>query len=131
MRRVKERESCAIYGYCLMGNHIHLLLHEKEEGLSVTMKRIGTSYAWWYNRKYNRVGHVFQNRFQSEVVETEAYLLGVLRCIHNNPVKANLTSMPEEHKWSSCQAYYGVMNHFEIINISFILEMLIVIGWLL
>lgn len=124
MKRVKENESCAIYGYCLMGNHIHLLLHEKEEELSVIMKRIGTSYAWWYNKKYDRVGHVFQNRFQSEIVETEAYLLGVLRYIHNNPVKATLTAKPEEHKWSSCQAYYGGADYFDLLNTSFILDML-------
>lgn len=46
MRRAKENSGCDIYGYCLMGNHIHLLLHEKEEEISVIMKRIGTSYAW-------------------------------------------------------------------------------------
>jgi putative transposase len=124
MKRVKERGSCAIYGYCLMENHIHLLLHEKEEELSVIMKRIGTSYAWRYNKKYDRVGHVFQNRFQSEIVESEAYLLGVLRYIHNNPVKANLTAMPEKYKWSSCQAYYGGMDYFDLIHTSFILDTL-------
>jgi len=124
MKRAKESSGCAIYGYCLMGNHIHLLLHEKEEELSVIMKRIGTSYAWWYNKKYDRVGHVFQNRFQSQIVETEAYLLGVLRYIHNNPAKANLKVMPEEYKWSSCQAYYGGENPLDLINISFILDML-------
>lgn len=123
VKRIKESGSCAIYGYCLMGNHIHLLLQEKEE-LSVVMKRIGTSYAWWYNRKYDRVGHVFQNRFQSEVVETEAYLLGVLRYIHNNPVKAKLAATPEEYKWSSCQVYYGREDFFDLVNTSFILDTL-------
>ncbi len=94
VKRVETSGSVAVYGYCLMGNHVHLLLQEKEEELSVIMKRIGTSYAWWYNTKYDRVGHVFQNRFQSEVVETEAYLLEVLRYIHNNPVKAKLAATP-------------------------------------
>lgn len=50
MKRVKKSENCAIYGYCLMGNHVHLLLHEEEQDISVIMKRIGTSYAWWYNQ---------------------------------------------------------------------------------
>ncbi len=124
MKRVKESRSCTIYGYCLMGNHIHLLLHEEEEGLSVIMKRIGTSYAWWYNQKYDRVGHVFQNRFQSETVEIEAYLLGVLRYIHNNPVKAKLVAIPEEYKWSSCQAYYGEKDSFGLVYTSTILDIL-------
>ena len=123
-KRIKESGSCAIYGYCLMGNHIHLLLHEKEEELSIIMKRIGTSYAWWYNKKYDRVGHVFQNRFQSEAVETEPYLLGVLRYIHNNPVKAKLVAIPDDYKWSSCQAYYGDTDPFGLIEISLILDTL-------
>ncbi|WP_094604385.1 hypothetical protein SPSIL_053930 [Sporomusa silvacetica DSM 10669] len=124
MKRVKESRSCVIYGYCLMGNHVHLLLREEDEGLSVIMKRIGTSYAWWYNQKYDRVGHVFQNRFQSETIETEAYLLGVLRYIHNKPVKANLVVIPEEYKWSSCQVYYGGKDSFELLYTSFILDIL-------
>jgi Transposase and inactivated derivatives len=124
MKRVKESRSCAIYGYCLLGNHVHLLLHEEEKELSVIMKRIGTSYAWWYNQKHDRVGHVFQNRFQSETVETEAYLLGVLRYIHNNPVKAKLAAKPEEYKWSSCQAYYGEKDSFGLVYTSFILDIL-------
>ena len=124
MKRVKERRSCAIYGYCLMGNHVHLLLHEEEEELSVIMKRIGTSYAWWYNQKYDRGGHVFQNRFQSETVETEEYLLGMLRYIHNNPVKAKLVAMPEDYKWSSCQAYYVEKDFFGLLHPSFILDIL-------
>lgn len=124
IKRVKESGSCSIYGYCLMGNHIHLLLQEKEDELSVIMKRIGTSYAWWYNQKYDRVGHVFQNRFQSEEVETEAYLLGVLRYIHNNPVKANLVAKPEEYRWSSCQAYYGGEDPFDLLNTWFVLDIL-------
>ncbi|MEN6411766.1 MAG: transposase [Veillonellales bacterium] len=124
IKRVKENGNCAVYGYCLMGNHIHLLLHEEKEELSVIMKRIGTSYAWWYNQKYDRVGHVFQNRFQSEEVETEAYLLGVLRYIHNNPVKANLAAKPEEYRWSSCQAYFGGEDCSELLNTWFVLDML-------
>nr|WP_255451001.1 transposase [Sporomusa sp. KB1] len=124
MKRVKESRSCVIYGYCLMGNHVHLLLQEEDEGLSVIMKRIGTSYAWWYNQKYERGGHVFQNRFQSEPIETEAYLLSVLRYIHNNPVKANLAAIPEEYKWSSCQVYYGGKDSFELLYTSFILDIL-------
>ena len=124
MKRVKENRRCAIYGYCLMGNHVHLILHEKAEELSVIMQRMGTSYAWWYNQKYDRGGHVFQNRFQSETVETEAYLLGVLRYIHNNPVKAKLVARPEEYRWSSCQAYYEQKDSEGLLQASFILDIL-------
>jgi hypothetical protein len=71
------------------------------------MSRIGSSYAWWYNRKYDRSGHVFQGRYGSECVEDNTYLLTVMRYIHNNPVKAGMVRVPEEYKWSSLQAYYG------------------------
>ncbi|XEQ92272.1 hypothetical protein SCACP_11000 [Sporomusa carbonis] len=65
---------------------------------------------------------MFQNRFQSETVETEAYLLGVLRYIHNNPVKAKLVEIPEEYKWSSCPAYYGEKESFGLLTMSFVLD---------
>ena len=62
------------------------------------MKRIGTSYAWWYNRKYQRTGHVFQGRYGSECVEDDEYLLTVIRYIHKNPVKAGMISEPEDYR---------------------------------
>jgi len=106
LNKYKNDGKCTVFGYCLMGNHLHLLLQENSESISVTMKRIGTSYAWWYNKKYDRVGHVFQDRYKSECVEDETYLLTVIRYIHLNPVKAKITEKPEEYKWSSCKAYY-------------------------
>jgi putative transposase len=96
-----------VYGYCLMSNHIHLLIHEKSEEIPQIMKRIGTSYAWWYNRKYQRTGHVFQGRYGSECVEDDEYLLTVIRYIHKNPVKAGMISEPEDYRWSSIQACYS------------------------
>lgn len=107
MNNVKGPGKCEIYGYCLMANHVHLLLQEKEAAISTIMKRIGTSYAWWYNKKYDREGHVFQDRYKSETIEDEQYLLSVLRYIHSNPVKARLVPEPEQYKWSSCGRYYG------------------------
>lgn len=94
-----------IYGYCLMSNHVHLLLVEKEEPLSLVIKRISGSYVYWYNRKYGRLGHLFQERYKSEVVENEGYFLTVLRYIHQNPVKAGLSKKIGEFKWSSYIEY--------------------------
>jgi REP element-mobilizing transposase RayT len=104
---MKLEQQFGIYGYCLMSNHTHLLIREKTDHISRIMSRIGTSYAWWYNRKYNRSGHVFQGRYGSECVEYDKYLLIVIRYIHNNPVKAGMVSEPEYYKWSSIHAYYG------------------------
>ncbi|MDF9408837.1 MAG: Transposase IS200 like protein [Pelotomaculum sp. PtaB.Bin013] len=106
IERVKT-DKFEVYGYCLMSNHVHLLIHEKSEEIPQIMKRIGTSYAWWYNLKYQRTGHVFQGRYASECVEDDGYLLTVIRYIHNNPVKAGMVRKPEDYCWSSIQAYYG------------------------
>lgn len=101
----KNNQEFWLYGYCLMSNHVHLLVRENKDTVSRTMSRIGTSYAKWYNQKYNRSGHVFQGRYGSECVEDDKYLLTVVRYIHNNPVKAGLVKEPEAYRWSSIHAY--------------------------
>lgn len=90
-----------LYAYCLMGNHVHLLLQEGPEPLSQIFKRLGVRYVYWYNWKYKRTGHLFQDRFKSEPVEDDTYFLAVLRYIYQNPVKAGLCKEPEEYPWSS------------------------------
>ncbi len=96
-----------LYGYCLMDNHIHLLIMEKEESISQVIKRISSSYVYWYNQKYERCGHLFQERFKSEVVETDQYFLVVMRYIHQNPVKAGIAKDVRKYLWSSYQEYIG------------------------
>ena len=106
LKRYKEDSGYKIYAYCLMGNHIHLLLKE-EEDLGIVMRRIGAAYVYWYNYKYNRCGHLFQDRYKSEAVEDDSYFLAVLRYIHQNPLKANLAKHPATYKWSSYAEYMG------------------------
>lgn len=106
MNKVSRASEVSVLGYCLMTNHIHLLLREVNGNVSVFMKRLGVSYVYWYNCKYERNGHLFQDRFKSECVEDDAYLMTVIRYIHQNPVKASITSNPEDYQWSSCAAYY-------------------------
>lgn len=105
--RYKIKSKIKVHGWCLMNNHVHLLIEEGNEDLSATMKRIGVSYVWYYNQKYDAVGHLFQDRYRSECVESMDYLLTVIRYIHQNPVKAKLVKYPSEWKWSSCIEYYG------------------------
>ena len=105
-KKVSLESGMSVLGYCFMNNHVHLLLREDYGDISVFMKRLGVSYAYWYNWKYERIGHVFQDRYKSESVEDDAYLLTVIRYIHQNPVKASITSKEEEYEWSSCVAYY-------------------------
>jgi REP element-mobilizing transposase RayT len=88
--RYKEECGFSLYAYCLMGNHVHLLLKEGACSISETIKRLATSYAHWFNAKYDRSGHLFQNRFKSKPVQTDEYLLCVLRYIFQNPASAGL-----------------------------------------
>lgn len=101
-----------LYAYCVMDNHVHLLIKEGAEPLATTMKRIGTSYAVYYNFKHDRVGHVFQSRFKSENIESDSHLLEVLRYIHNNPVKANIVKNASKYIWSSYQFYKNKDRYF-------------------
>ena len=107
LARYKIKSGYDIYGYCLMSNHIHLLLKEKTEPMSLVIKRISSSYVYWYNWKYERCGHLFQERFKSEAVDSNAYLLTVLRYIHQNPAKAGLIAETNlsNYKWSSYREY--------------------------
>jgi putative transposase len=108
LARYKKESKIDVFGWCIMGNHIHLLLREsKEEEIGITMKRLGISYVSYYNWKYKAIGHLFQDRFKSEKVETDAYLLTVIRYIHQNPVKAGLVEKHHLWEWSSCRGYYG------------------------
>lgn len=98
----QEISDFTLYAYCLMGNHVHLLIQEGKESLSQIFKRIGVRYVYWYNWKYKRTGHLFQDRFKSEPIEDDAYFLAVLRYIYQNPVKAGICKKAEEYRWSSC-----------------------------
>ena len=96
-----------LYAYCLMSNHVHLLICTLGMELHVIFRRLGTAYAEWFNMKYNRVGSLQQGRFYSEPVETTSYLHNVVRYIHFNPAKAGIESFPgEKYPWSSYDSYF-------------------------
>jgi len=103
-----------LYAYCLMGNHVHLLMKEGKECLALVFKRIGARFVFWYNWKYKRSGHLFQDRYRSEAVESEPYFIAVLRYIHMNPVKAGMCMKPDDYMWSSYDDYIrmdGIVDH--------------------
>ena len=101
----KEISGFKLYAFVLMSNHVHLLIEPSGEALNVVFTRIETRYAMWFNRKYQRTGYLFQNRFQSEAVETEQYFMTVLRYILQNPMKAGMENRPGSYRWSSYLAY--------------------------
>ncbi len=80
---------------------MHLVLRTGDEPIGTVVKRLGVRYAGWFNRKYGRVGHLFQDRFASVPVEDDAYFLTLLRYVWNNPVEAGLATRADEYRWSS------------------------------
>lgn len=113
----KSKYDVDIFAYCLMSNHIHLLLRSDSDTLSHFFLSLGTRFARWYNDKYTRYGHLFQERYHSKPVEDEAYFITSFLYIHNNPVKAGFCLSASEYRWSSYNAFFGEEN--AIINLSF------------
>ncbi len=107
LARYRKETGCILYAYCLMGNHFHLLIKEGSEMIGNTIRRIVTSYVFWYNWQYSRKGHLFQDRYKSEPVEDDSYFLTALRYIHQNPLKAGLVENIDAYKWSSYREYLG------------------------
>ena len=105
VRKCKEVSGFKLYAFCLMTNHVHMLIQAGDEPLEIVFRRIGSSYVKWYNQKYERTGHLFQDRYRSENVENERYFMTVLRYILQNPMKAGMESSPGKYKWTSYRAY--------------------------
>lgn len=120
INRFKAKSKYEVYGYCLMSNHVHLLFKETEEPISTAIKRICSSYVFWYNWKYERCGHLFQERYNSEIVENDSYLLTVLRYIHRNPVNAGMSENAKGYSWSSYNEY---VSKPLIVDADFVLSM--------
>lgn len=99
--RFRDISHYELYAYCLMGNHVHLLLKTTDEPLETIFRRIGASFVYWYNLKYQRSGHLFQDRFRSEPVEDDRYFLTAVRYILRNPVKAGICKKPEDYPYSN------------------------------
>lgn len=114
LKKYRDISGYVLYGYCLMDNHVHLLMKESEEPISDAMKRISSSYVYWYNLKYERCGHLFQGRFNSENVEDQDYFKTVLRYIHQNPMKAALARNVFDSKWTSINEYLKKANLVDV-----------------
>ena len=98
-RRIKPL--LVIYAYCLMPNHVHLLVKEQRYGLSDAIKWLSGTYAGYFNQKYEHVGHLFQDRFRSEIVNDMEYFVTLLRYIHQNPIAGGLVNNVKDYRWSS------------------------------
>ena len=94
-----------VWAYCLMPNHVHLLVETGELPLSALMQRLQQSYTQYFNRTHRKVGHLFQGRYHAIVCEKDQYLLALIRYIHLNPVRAQLVTRPEAYSYSGHAAY--------------------------
>lgn len=115
----KAKSGYEVYAYCLMGNHVHLLLKIGKEPLEQVMRRVCGRYVYWYNWKYKRIGNLFQDRFKSEPVEDDTYFLTVVRYIHQNSIKAGLVKSIDQYKWSSFNEY---LTKAKLIDVEFLLN---------
>ncbi len=101
---------CTVYAWVLMSNHVHILFKSGEEGISSVMRKLLTWYAQYYNRRHNRTGHLFENRYKSVLCDEDKYLLTLLRYIHLNPLRAQIVKTIEEldsYLWSGHRAIIG------------------------
>ena len=97
-----------LFAYCLMEDHFHLVLRPSErEPLETIFRRIGGRYVVWFNRKYGRVGHLFQDRFKSEPVEDDECFLSAVRYVIQNPVAAGVCASPFDYRHSNAREYLG------------------------
>ena len=101
------RFDAQMLAYCLMGNHYHFVLHTRQANLSLLMRQINGVYTQAFNRRHNKVGHLFQGRFKAILVDRDAYLLEVCRYVELNPVASRLVRKPQAWPWSSYRAHVG------------------------
>ena len=102
LSHAREGDAFLLYAYCLMGSHAHLLIREASVPIDQAFKRIGASYARYYNAKYNQTGRLFQDRFQSEALNDNPHFLDAMRFICQNPVKAGLSKTMFSYPWLGC-----------------------------
>ena len=117
-----ETMVCKIYGFVLMNNHYHILIQTMDKKMQEIMHKVNTIYSKYYNLRYERVGHVFQERYKSSIIQDEYYMYNVLRYIHHNPVKAGICDKVLDYEWCSDKYYRKQIDEF--VDTSLIMNML-------
>ncbi len=102
LSRYKRKYGFRLYCFCLMPNHVHLIIEvDKTNNLNKIMRGLNLSYTLYFNMRYKKVGHLWQDRFKSKVIEKGAYLLECIKYVENNPMRASLVSSINEYPWNS------------------------------
>ncbi len=124
LNNVKKEFGLIIYAYCLMSNHVHIVLKDSKNELSKAIRRLNSIYAMYYNKKNIRTGYVFSDRFKSESIETKEYLLTCIRYVHRNPVKAGICKRANQYKFTSIHAYKSESgNYLKLVNVRPVLKL--------
>jgi len=105
LEKYRAKFHVRIYAYCLMPNHVHLLVETGSTPLAKFMQGLQQSYTQHFNRSYRKVGHLFQGRYKAIICERDKYLLALVRYIHLNPVRAKLATRPERYAYSGHNSY--------------------------
>jgi len=119
----KTRYAFHLYAYVLMGNHVHLLIETTGTPLSKILQGVNQSYTLYFNRRYKMIGHLFQGRYKAILCDRDAYLLGLLKYIHANPVRARIAETTDAYRWSSHHACTGKNNPLGLIDADHVLRM--------
>ncbi|CAG9606656.1 REP-associated tyrosine transposase [Pseudoneobacillus rhizosphaerae] len=107
----KELYPFSLHAYCLMCNHVHLLIETHKNPLTDIMRYINTKYAMYFNNRYEVNGHVFQGRYDAKMIEDRSYFLNANRYIHLNPLEANIVTKLEDYPWSSYTSYFSSLSN--------------------
>ncbi|MBS0638217.1 MAG: transposase, partial [Verrucomicrobia bacterium] len=121
LQYASEMHQLTIHAFCVMSNHLHLVIQPQTADLASGMHVLAFRYAQYYNNKHDRVGSLYQGRYKTILVQSGAYFQSLIRYVHLNPVRANITKRPEEYLWSSYLPYLG-LNEYTWLNRTLVLS---------
>jgi REP element-mobilizing transposase RayT len=119
---IHEKYGIVVYAYCLMSNHYHLFLQTPQSNLSKAMRQLDGNHTQKFNKRYSRVGPLFQGRYKAVLLDADSYSLQLAKYIHLNPVKAKIVQKPEDYPYSSYSAYVGKTKAPSFLNIDWLLS---------
>jgi len=121
LRHVNKRYNWICHAYCLMDNHYHLLIETPDANLAIGMRQLNGVYTQLFNKAHGRVGHLFQGRYKSILIQKDSHLLEVCRYVVLNPVRANMVAAPGAWDWSSYRAAAGRGSRHPCLTIDWVL----------
>ncbi|MDA8084702.1 MAG: transposase [Nitrospiraceae bacterium] len=121
LQKVNIRFNWLCHAYCLMKNHYHLIIETPDGNLSAGMRQLNGVYTQRFNKRYHRLGHIFQGRYKAILVQKESHLLEVCRYVVLNPVRARLAQKPEDWEWSSYRSTAGLERPHPLMTVDWLL----------